>query len=402
VQLNFTIKVGALGVPSPWPGRLQYGEAASLVGIATGEPVPRLSLEVPLGDGREELRQLQLADRKAWDIFSERSPRGRSGKEAYVKGSGVAILLAGTLVRYFPNLDRHVVAPLARQGYTVDVYLSLSVEGYDSWRSWGNLFVMHPAYHGKSLDEVKGMIIDGLRDSGANAGVVRMPTQVILTSKGQAFQDHGNWWTSIDNHRDLEHGQATRGNAAKLYQELGELWTLAKEAEIRASESYKYVVILRDDSNWLFDFDLDRLLSVGGRVALDGGAGRALGQMCGHPGEPRICDYAFVAEREVAEPFGSLYRLMTDPASMGVALDPQAETVLESERYIYQVVQAFDIRFEQVPTALIPFERCGRLNVSGSTVVCRHKPTDLSYNGVPKLGVDAMIPAACEDMVKPW
>jgi hypothetical protein len=186
-----------------------------------------------------------------------------------------------------------------------------------------------------------------------------------------------------------------------LYQELGELWTLAKEAEVKASESYKYLMIWRDDSNWLFDFDLDRLLRVGGRVTLDGGAGRALGQMCGHAGEPRLCDYAVIAEREVAEPFGSFYRLMTDPASMGVSLDPRSETVLESERYMYQVAQTFNIRFEQVPTALIPFERCGRLNLSGKTVICKHKPTDLSYNGVPKMGADVMIPATCEDLVKP-
>ncbi|CAK0791665.1 unnamed protein product [Prorocentrum cordatum] len=62
VQLNATIKVGALGVDSPWPGRLQYGEGPfpvmPLVSGATGEPVPQLSIEVPLGDGKAELRKL--------------------------------------------------------------------------------------------------------------------------------------------------------------------------------------------------------------------------------------------------------------------------------------------------------------------------------------------------------
>jgi hypothetical protein len=62
VQLNATVKVGALGVDSPWPGRLQYGEGPfpvmPLVSGATGEPVPQLSIEVPLGEGKYEFRKL--------------------------------------------------------------------------------------------------------------------------------------------------------------------------------------------------------------------------------------------------------------------------------------------------------------------------------------------------------
>jgi hypothetical protein len=66
LQLNATIKVGALGVPSPWPGRLQYGEGPfpvmPLVAKATGEPVPQLSIEVPLGDGMDEFKKLTRKD----------------------------------------------------------------------------------------------------------------------------------------------------------------------------------------------------------------------------------------------------------------------------------------------------------------------------------------------------
>ncbi|CAK0822057.1 unnamed protein product, partial [Prorocentrum cordatum] len=87
--------------------------------------------------------------------------------------SGPSTCPPGTLVRYFPNLDRHVVAPLARSNRTVDVYLSLSVEGFISWRSHGNRFVMHPAYVGKDLDEVKDMIVEGIRDHGGTAAAVR-------------------------------------------------------------------------------------------------------------------------------------------------------------------------------------------------------------------------------------
>jgi len=317
------------------------------------------------------------------------------------KGNGVAVLLAGTLVRYFPNLDRHVVAPLARSNRTVDVYLSLSVEGFISWRSHGNRFVMHPAYVGKDLDEVKDMIVEGIRDHGGTAAAVRMPTQVNLTSHGQAFVDHGNWWSKDPTTKyaqNLEHAKTTRRNIAKLYKELDDLWTVAKENEVTAGDQYEYVMIFRDDSNWLLDFDLDRLVRAGGRKVIDGSAGRAFGQKCGPEGLPRLCDYVVVAERAIAEPFCSFYKMMTDPTSMGVSLDPRSETVLEGERYLYQLTKALHIRFEEVPTALIPFERCGRVNISGTVSVCQHKPTDEGFNGIPKLGVQTMVPDICENL----
>jgi len=310
----------------------------------------------------------------------------------------VAVLLAGTLVRYFPNLDRHVVAPLARQSRAVDVYLSLSVEGFTSWRDDGNKFVMHPGYQNKTPNEVKDLIAEGIREHGGTAAVISIPEQVILTHKGNDFVDHGRWWDMDAQFKwpqDLHHARNTRGNIAKLYLELFELWNQAKIKEVETNSSYEYVMIFRDDANWLFDFDLDRLLRIGGEVRNHGSAGRAFGQRCEDGGLPRLCDFAVIAERQVAEPFGSFYMVMTDPRSMGVNLNPRSDSVLESERYVYQTVRAFDIRFEQVPTALIPFERCGRLNISGSITPCRHKPNDHTFRGVPKLGAIGLVPHAC-------
>jgi hypothetical protein len=72
VQLNVTMKTHELGVDSPWPGKLQYGEGPfpvmPLVSSATGEPVPQFSLEVPLGDGKEDFEKLQLADKLLEDV----------------------------------------------------------------------------------------------------------------------------------------------------------------------------------------------------------------------------------------------------------------------------------------------------------------------------------------------
>jgi hypothetical protein len=247
------------------------------------------------------------------------------------------------------------------------------------------------------------MIQLGVALHGGRAAVVRTPEKVELTPEGQAFRDNGTWWSkdpTTEGPQDEEHARTTRGNVAKLYKELEELWTIAKANEVQAGETYQYVMIFRDDSNWLRDFDLDRLLRAGGQVVLDGAAGRVLGQKCGPEGLPRLCDYVVVAERAVAEPFGSFYMMITDPASMGVFLDPQSNTVLEVERYAYQLAQAFDIRFEQVATALIPFERCGRMNISGSTVVCQHKPNDESLRSIAKLGVNSTIPDTCVELAR--
>jgi len=131
-----------------------------------------------------------------------------------------------------------------------------------------------------------------------------MPEKVELTPRGRAFRDNGNWWTkdpTTKASQSEEHARTTRENVAKLYKELEGLWTDAKANEEETGESYEYVMIFRDDSNWLLDFDLDRLLRTGGQVVLDGSAGRALGQKCGPQGLPRLCDYVVVAERAVAD-----------------------------------------------------------------------------------------------------
>ncbi|CAK0893713.1 unnamed protein product, partial [Prorocentrum cordatum] len=311
-------------------------------------------------------------------------------------GNGVAILVAGDLVRYFPNLDRHVVAPLARRGHAVDVYLSLSVEGVVSSSPVENLFVAHPAYGGKGLDEVQGMIAEGINKSGGSVGAIRIPARVTLSARGLEFQHSGTRWTkwACDKARSdyrpcnetTAHAQAARGSVAKLYQELEDLWTLAKEAEANKNEKYRYVMITRDDSNWLFDFDMDRLLQSGGDVMFDGDAGRAFAQRCGPPEMGGICNDVVVAEREVAEPFGSFYGLMTDHAIAG------------GFRNAFLKMKSLDIRLEEVPAAAIPFERCGRLNISGSIVLCRHRRTDEAHDGMPALGVNAVVPAVCEDL----
>ena len=81
---------------------------------------------------------------------------------------------------------------------------------------------------------------------------------------------------------------------------------------------------------------------------------------------------------------------------MGVHLDPGQYQM--GEEYLYQCARAFNVRFELVPSALIPLERCGRMNISGSVVPCRHKNWDDSFQGVPKLGADVLVPGDCASM----
>ena len=103
------------------------------------------------------------------------------------RGNGVAVLVAGTLVRYFPNMDEHVIGPLARQGRTVDVYLSLSREGFSSWVDAGDGFVTHPAYVNKDPEVVMNMIAEGIRHHGGTVVVIRMPEKVLLPKNGRFF-----------------------------------------------------------------------------------------------------------------------------------------------------------------------------------------------------------------------
>ena len=243
------------------------------------------------------------------------------------------------------------------------------------------------------------MIAKGIRDHGGSLAVINMPEFTNLTPKGAAFRDHGNWWKRYTTNAilDYKHGQSTRGNFARLYLELYGLWNTAKTNEVNVNKSYSYVMIFRDDANWLADFDLERLLRTGGFQKNPGGsAGRAFVHACRAFSWKSVCDYVVVAERDAAEPFGSFYDLITDPGSMGKNLNPGG--CPESETYLYQVAMAFHVRLEVVPIALIPFQRCGRVNLSGTIVPCLHKACDHTFEGVPLLGATTLVPAVGEKL----
>jgi hypothetical protein len=250
------------------------------------------------------------------------------------------------------------------------------------------------------MDEVGGMIADGIAQNGGRVGALRMPESVDLTPAGDAWVEGGEWfedWPGAPNDGGT-HAKSTRANFAKLYTELLELWTLATGEEERIGTQYEYVMIFRDDSNWLFDFDMKRLVDTAGVVKTDGHKGRVYAMQCdGTPFlGPRTSDFMILAERSVAEPFASLYKLFTDSPHNLQPHDPLFhDRTTFPETYLVQVAKAFDVRWTIVPAALFPFVRSGRMNISKSVVLCKHYRCDYSFNGVPKMGSDDLIPDNC-------
>jgi len=102
-----------------------------------------------------------------------------------------------------------------------------------------------------------------------------------------------------------------------------------------------------------------------------------------------------VAEREVAEPFGSFYKVVTEPASW-------ASPYTQSRSSIPNLHAAAGAGRRRSLRAGYhrpdPVRAVRPTNVSGENVLCKHKLSDETFDDVPVLGVSALIPAVYEDL----
>jgi len=227
--------------------------------------------------------------------------------------------------------------------------------------------------------------------------VLRTSSKVNLTNKGKEWIANGfTGWS-----------KAAKFNAMNRFREQEILWTLAKEKEIKTGQNYTHMMVFFDDSNWIFDFDLNLLLATDGRVKIDGAAGHVYGVKCEKQystiGDDVtwVLDFVFLAERSAAEPFGSLYTVITDPKSMHKQPPLDSNAVMSVEQYYYRTMKAFNIQFETVPARLFPFQRCGRMMLMNKSthkteeITCLHYRCDSSFLGIPPLNPRKYVSVDC-------
>lgn len=163
-------------------------------------------------------------------------------------------------------------------------------------------------------------------------------------------------------------------NMLNLFYGLQLLWDDMISAEATLGIKYDYVMIFRDDTLWLEDFSLNKLLEADKKadayvLSCDARVPQMLSQ--------EINDHAIIVVREKAHVVGRYYNSLFE-----ANLEACAESVKEamgkqrgcnSEMILKWILKEHSIQVKEVPQSLIPFQRSVNVIKEGNVFPCFHK-----------------------------
>ena len=336
----------------------------------------------------------------------------RHSREAKMQGKSnrVAVLVAGSFHRYFlQSSAEKLVAPLRRQGYSVDYFMSLTTEvakpyraelGYTQHASWDPVFSNGTSTDIPNDTRITATVHDVLvKGAGANLRYFSLSKQIDVeedprirklhhrASKQHPKEDVDLRFPTLDMSSGARHAAnaVANKNIIRLFMSMERLWGSLLDAERADGEPFDFVLFLRDDTKWLADFDMNRLRAQGTADVYLLSCDARVPTLS--PDE--INDHGLVVHRKVAETFGLyLTRLlesdieacknrMHKPSWEKVlpkfARDAVGERGCNSEMLLKWQIDLAKLQVLKVGQRLIPFQRSMHLNLNGKVVDCFHK-----------------------------
>jgi hypothetical protein len=163
-------------------------------------------------------------------------------------------------------------------------------------------------------------------------------------------------------------------NMLNLFYGLQLLWQDMVSTEESLGIKYDYVIIFRDDTLWLHDFSLNKLLEMDRSadafvLSCDARVPRMLPQ--------EINDHAIIVSREKAHVLGkyytSLFKANLEACAQSVKEAMGTQRGCNSEMILKWILKENSIRVKEVPQSLIPFQRSVNVLKDGHVFPCFHK-----------------------------
>mmetsp|Transcript_76410 Transcript_76410/g.224157 ORF Transcript_76410/g.224157 Transcript_76410/m.224157 type:complete len:399 (-) Transcript_76410:132-1328(-) len=311
----------------------------------------------------------------------------------------VAALTSGTILRFFlkPTAE-NFIAPLVREGHTVDCYMSLNSEAFSSWKGYAKHFLYDPVFEGheKNLTFMADLINRTIRGAGGNVRTLQLHEEVRLSFDGtREFLNNATGWNM---HPDRPRTLSARSNALKLMLQFELLWAKVLEAEM-TDGAYDFVITTRDDAMWVRPFSLNAVLLAPADTHFVNDSIPPL-PVHSRPGPPQgfhlrciegsgsfydsqreagLTEYIFVLRRSSAAPFLTLYsRLLKSPRYWALH---------NLEQFLLVVAMEQRTPLKPMPAALLPMQRAGRVWLPHiqRSITCLHKACDSATASVPPL-----------------
>lgn len=334
-----------------------------------------------------------------YPLFSEHSSsHGKGGKSfASSNNKKVALLVGGSFQRFLLNSTlHHVFKPLVETGenHQVDYFLLLTTSTappayradlpYMNHLRWDPIFGEQAIPSQEEMDTKIRALVD---ETGANLRSLRLleSMQVNNDKRLQLKRETAN--ATYPNEdvdlrfpmKDLRPKAIQRTangnrNMLNLFYGLQLLWEDMVSTEESLGIKYDYVIILRDDTLWLQDFSLNKLLETDGNadafvLSCDARVPRMLPQ--------EINDHAIIVSREKAHVLGkyytSLFEANLEACAQSVKEAMGTQRGCNSEMILKWILKENSIRVKEVPQSLIPFQRSVNVLKDGHVFPCFHK-----------------------------
>jgi len=292
----------------------------------------------------------------------------------------VAIVTSGSMLRFvFNSTAQNLIAPLVRDGHSVDYFVTLNMESFRSWTPGANAFVQDPQLRG-GPDALKRTVEDLVRRAGGTLQRITLNRKMDLNAQEQLFLEQAGW----NKHAKFDASEllpyafwlykdkqwtpkmlAARTNLLKMLRALQDLWQQVEEVE-RLRGRYDFVIFQKDDSHWMEPFRISSLLDLRSAASKPGfgfslQCDKDVSFLDTQPDS--LTEYAFLFDRAAAEVFGQQYgHLFTSQPEL--ASKYWGAKNLES--FSFNLARDNDITVTPVPPAMMPIQRVGFLAVNKS------------------------------------
>jgi hypothetical protein len=316
----------------------------------------------------------------------------------------VAIIVAGSFRRYFfqSSVD-HLIKPLVKQGHWVDYYVSLTTEDAPAYRA--NLGYMSRLHFDPIFDDLmdrnftippnkllRTTMTKAIRKAGGRLRTLSLKHQINIDdhplarqARKQAQQEHPREdvdlrFPVLDLRPWTAQQTATANrNLLRLHFAISRLWDRVVQTEQQDKQRYDYVLYLRDDTYWLDDFNLDKVL--GSCPCQDHVYLPSCDARVPSLAAEEVNDHGLVVPRKLAGVFGNYMNELysTDlgmcKATLGIISGFFGIRGCNSEMILRYIIESkHNMQIKHIGQGSIPFQRSAHvIGEDGSVTTCFHK-----------------------------
>ena len=319
----------------------------------------------------------------------------------------LAILVAGSVNRFlFDSFAQHVAN--TNNNVLVDYFAILTLQSGKAFRADSG-YMGHLMGHDKLFDGIDFGLVDDSTKNGKAVNYINTIRRAMMGAMRSSVSSKSPRTTSIKALRlldqpieddpildpirkldqwpmkdlrpkALERTKTGNQNILRLFLALESLWENEfLEYETARKDSYDYVLIVRDDTLWLDDFDLQKVIATDPTadayvLSCDAREPKML--------PPEINDHGILVKRSKAHIFGKYISSMVKEGNLQACHEnSQVRELLGKERgcnsemILRHIINQNNIKVKLVPQSLLPFQRSVRIegNNGGDGYYCYHK-----------------------------